>query len=107
MFDNAGKFWALTRDMWGMAMKATHGVFGGKEVPIYKDPKTDKSGLKKSQKGCCAITYNPDENTYACQDGFDTWVPNHKTVLTLVFRDSRFYNMSTFKSVRGRMYGTL
>lgn len=39
-----------TRDTFGFAMKATHGVVNGKDYDIFKDPKTD-SGLKKSAKG--------------------------------------------------------
>ena len=39
-----------TRDTFGFAIKATSAIINGKEVPIFKDPKTD-SGMKKSQKG--------------------------------------------------------
>ena len=39
-----------TRDTFGFAIKATSAIINCKEVPIFKDPKTD-SGMKKSQKG--------------------------------------------------------
>lgn len=39
-----------TRDTFGFAIKATSAIINGKEIPIFKDPKTD-SGMKKSQKG--------------------------------------------------------
>jgi hypothetical protein len=87
-----------------MAMKATYGVFGGKEVPIYKDPKTDVGGLKKSQKGCCMVTYNSLNKEYVCIDGYNEWVPNIATELVPVFKDGEI-NISTFQEIRGRMYG--
>lgn len=82
LFDDNGKFWALTRDMWGMAMKATYGVFGDKKLFIYKDPKTD-SGLKKSHKGCCRV--RKDEDGYHCEDELLDPVPANETALTLVY----------------------
>lgn len=36
----------VTRDMFGIAMKATYGIVDGKPIMIYKDPKTDTSHLK-------------------------------------------------------------
>ena len=38
----------VTRDTFGIAMKATYGVIDGKKLMIFKDPKTDTSHLKKS-----------------------------------------------------------
>ena len=104
LFSPDNKFTVLTRDTWGMAMKATYGVFGGQVVPIYKDPKTDEGGLKKSQKGCCAITRDA-EGTYYCTDGFTDWVDDSITELIPVFKDGQLFNLSTFQDVRGRLYG--
>lgn len=44
----------LTRDSLGFAMKATWGRRAGKEVFLFKDPKTD-SGTKKSARGRVAV----------------------------------------------------
>ena len=44
----------VTRDTFGMAMKATSGVINGKRVTISKNPKTD-NGLKKSAKGLLRV----------------------------------------------------
>ena len=88
-----------------MAMKATYGVFGGKEVPIYKDPKTDEGGLKKSQKGCCMVKKYLD-GTYECIDGFSEWVWDNLTALKTVFKDGQFHNLQTFQEIRSRMYDT-
>lgn len=82
LFDDNGKFWALTRDMWGMAMKATYGVFGDTKLFIYKDPKTD-SGLKKSHKGCCRVWH--DEHGYHCEDQHMDYVREEDTDLKVVY----------------------
>ena len=105
LFSPDNKFTVLTRDTWGMAMKATYGVFGGKNIPIYKDPKTDEGGLKKSQKGCCRVFQYPVTGDYGCEDGHDQWVDADDTVLKTVFKDGELFNLSTFQDVRGRLYG--
>lgn len=105
LFSPDNKFTVLTRDTWGMAMKATYGVFGGKEVPIYKDPKTDKDGLKKSQKGCCMVMYDPADSSYICSDGHDEWVEDCATELKTVFKDGHLLNVQTFQDIRTRLYG--
>jgi nicotinamide phosphoribosyltransferase len=104
LFDPDNKFTVLTRDTWGMAMKATYGVFGGKEVPIYKDPKTDVGGLKKSQKGCCAIHQEPN-GEFICVDGFNKWVPDNNTYLRTVFYQDRLFHVESFCTIRNRLYG--
>ena len=43
-----------TRDTFGFALKATYAMVNGKEVLIFKDPKTD-DGTKKSLKGLVAV----------------------------------------------------
>ena len=103
LFAPDNTFTVLTRDTWGMAMKATHGVFGGKEVPIYKDPKTDQGGLKKSHKGCCAIK-RMDDGNFQCFDGHKEWVPNDKTDLRTVFENSVLENADYFQTIRKRLY---
>lgn len=48
-----------TRDTFGFALKSTYTKCRGKEISIFKDPKTD-SGMKKSQKGKVAVIKNKD-----------------------------------------------
>lgn len=105
LFSSDGRFTVLTRDTWGMAMKATYGVFGGKEVPIYKDPKTDTKGLKKSQKGCCMVNYDSSSKTFECIDGFSEWVEDDATCLVPVFKDGEMTNLQTFQEIRNRLWG--
>lgn len=45
----------VTRDTFGFAMKSTWCKIDGVGVPIFKDPATDKSGVKKSLKGRVAV----------------------------------------------------
>ena len=104
LFSPDNKFTVLTRDTWGMAMKATYGVFGGKEVPIFKDPKTD-NGLKKSQKGCCRVWYNAQEDIYTCTDGYSEWVEDDNTQLIPIFKDGESINEQEFLNIRARLYG--
>lgn len=47
----------VTRDTFGMAIKSTAGYIDGKEVHVFKDPKTD-NGMKKSAKGYLAVECN-------------------------------------------------
>ena len=104
LFSPDNKFTVLTRDTWGMAMKATYGVFGGKDIPIYKDPKTDVGGLKKSQKGCCRVWYDAHTDLYTCHDGYGEWVADWNTQLIPVYKDSSLKNYQTFQQIRSRMY---
>jgi nicotinamide phosphoribosyltransferase len=105
LFSPDNKFTVLTRDTWGMAMKATYGVFGGKEVPIYKDPKTDTSGLKKSQKGCCAVHYDTSTKMFECIDGYSEWVDDEATCMVPVFKDGEILNFQSFANIRARLWG--
>lgn len=66
------KLQPLTRDTFSIAIKATYGVIDGKEIMIYKDPKTDRDtghGFKKSQKGLCCVKRDALGNLY-CEDGY-------------------------------------
>ena len=112
LFDDNGKFWALTRDMWGMAMKATYGIFGDKKLYIYKDPKTD-SGLKKSHKGCCKVWHEDDG--WHCADQFIDYVDDEDTALKVVYGpyETKYGKWSNemfcnnFQDVRARARGEM
>ena len=50
-----------SRDTFGMAMKATAGILkDGTKIEIFKDPKTDPTGLKKSLKGRVSVIRDDD-----------------------------------------------
>ena len=104
LFSPDNKFTVLTRDTWGMAMKATYGVFGGWAVPIFKDPKTD-NGLKKSQRGCCIVIWDEEMKLFRCSDGWDEWVEDEATALIPIYRDGESINEQEFLNIRARLYG--
>lgn len=92
----------VTRDMFGIAMKATYGIVNGEPIMIYKDPKTDTSHLKKSHKGCCCIYYD-DNGELQCEDGYDSIFGNG--TLRTVFVDGEACNKETFEDIRERLNG--
>ena len=97
-----GRMVVVTRDMFGIAMKATFGEVNGQPIMIYKDPKTDVSHLKKSHKGCCHVYY--DENgELRCRDGYDSFV--YDGALKTVFKDGEMCYVETFKKIRNRLNG--
>jgi nicotinamide phosphoribosyltransferase len=103
LFDDNNKMTVITRDTFGMAMKATYGEFGDKKLFIYKDPKTDEGNLKKSHKGCCRVIKHID-GSYICEDKHDGWVPNWDTMLKTVFKDGKLTKFYDFMDIRERMY---
>jgi nicotinamide phosphoribosyltransferase len=111
-----GKLIAMTRDTFGIAMKATYGVIDGKEVQIYKDPKTDTNKLKKSHKGCCIVKGNVIKTgngqlvvDYTCSDGH-SWNEayySYDNVMDTVFKDGKIAKTEDFATIRHRLHGGL
>lgn len=101
MFEDSNMV-VLTRDTFGIAMKASYDVINGEEYFIYKDPKTDTDNLKKSHKGCCKVFY--DENgELSCKDGFSGIVEDN--LLETVFKDGKLVKEYTFMDIRERLHG--
>ena len=96
-----------TRDMFGCACKATFGIIDGKELFIFKDPKTDTSKLKKSHKGL--IFVEKTDNGFVATDGFnykslkEYIEEGHKNAMHLVFRNGILYNEECFTTIRERL----
>ena len=88
----------VTRDTFGFAMKATHGIINGVEADIFKDPKTD-TGLKKSAKGYLRV--NSD---YTLSEGVSK-EEEDKGLLQVVFSDGKMYNETKLFEVRNRLLG--
>ena len=97
-----GHMVVVTRDTFGIAMKATYGVVNGKPIMIYKDPKTDTSHLKKSHKGCCLVykRYNY-ENKLDCDDGYDEI--QYGGMLHTVYKDGVLMKDEFFEDIRNRL----
>jgi nicotinamide phosphoribosyltransferase len=58
-YDGTTSLAPCTRDTFSIAVKATVGIVNGKEIEIFKDPKTDRENgggnFKKSQRGACRV----------------------------------------------------
>jgi nicotinamide phosphoribosyltransferase len=98
-----GRIVVVTRDTFGIAMKATYGVINDQKLMIYKDPKTDTEHLKKSHKGCCKVFY--DENgEMKCQDEYLDVNYDSDNLLVPVYRNGRILQYDNFMDIRKRMY---
>ena len=104
LFDDEDKMTVVTRDTFGMAMKATYGEFGDKKLFIYKDPKTDDGNLKKSHKGCCRVWKYFKNGLYVCEDEIEGWIPDAMTALEPVFLDGELLKADNFIDIRRRLH---
>lgn len=101
----------FTRDTFSMAIKAVYAEFKDengniKKMPIFKDPKTDRENgggnFKKSQRGCCIVTF--ENGDYKFTDGH-TWdeavlSPN---LMRTVFRDGELIEPDNLNNIRQRL----
>lgn len=86
----------VTRDTFGFAMKATHGVINGAQVDLYKTPKTD-NGVKYSARGLLRV--NEDLSLSEC-------VSNHEEndgLLKTVFFNSQLMRNQTLMQIREKL----
>ena len=95
-----------TRDTFGIAIKATYCEDkDGKPIPIFKNPK--ESTFKKSQKGCCIVTRDPETHEYICTDGF-TFADTENAMnnrLVKVFENGVMIKEYSLQQIRDRLYG--
>lgn len=94
----------VTRDTFGMAMKATSGVIDGKRVTISKNPKTD-DGLKKSAKGLLCV--DAVKNTHGIETFTlreDVSLEEEKDgMLEVIFHDGWAGRPQTLTEIRERL----
>lgn len=96
----------VTRDTFGMAMKATYaeididGITHG--IEIFKDPITD-DGTKKSARGLIQVYKRLDNGK---TDGRDrqTWANEASGLLEVVFEDGKLIKKQTLKEIKQRIY---
>lgn len=100
-----GQFKPFTRDTFCSAIKACDAVINGEEIPIYKDPVTDKvdgAGFKKSHKGCCRI-FKGEDGKLHCQDNLTYEDSLKDTEMIEVFRDGELLVDQTLGEIRNRL----
>ena len=95
----------FTRDTFSSCIKATYCEINGKPTQIFKNPKD--GGFKKSQKGCC-IVY-PDYDDELCYKDGLTWeqasdYKNHENMLIPVFRNGRMLKEYSLDDIRRRLH---
>ena len=89
-----------TRDTFGMAMKATYGVVNGEGREIFKDPITDKGGVKKSAKGMLRVEkVNGDYVLFDQQSEAQEEMGELKTV----FKDGKLVKELTLAQIRSNL----
>lgn len=91
----------VTRDTFGFAMKATYGEINGSPREIFKSPKTDPSGEKKSAKGLLQVV--ADGATLKLRDQV-TKDDLSSSLLQTVFRNGEILKRYSFKDVRNTLY---
>ena len=95
----------VTRDTYGMAVKATFGIVDGEEREIFKDPKTGSG--KKSAKGLLAVLEGED-GLYLRQEipyqEYRNGVQSDK--LEIVFDDGLHFIKPTLEEIRERLAET-
>lgn len=96
----------FTRDTFSSCIKATYCEIDGKPFPIFKNPKD--GGFKKSQKGCCMVYYNYDDEL-CYKDGL-TWeeatdYKKHDNMLKPVFKDGILLKEQSLTEIRNELHG--
>lgn len=97
----------ITRDTFGMAMKATYCEINGVGKEIFKDPVTD-DGVKKSAKGLIMVVKDPDLPVYKLVDQA-SWdgVNSNANELKVVFEDGELIgDLQTLSEIRERVAGS-
>jgi nicotinamide phosphoribosyltransferase len=99
-------FTPYTRDTFGIAVKATYAEDqDGNPIMIYKNPKTDTGHFKKSQRGCCRVSYDSSTGDYSYQDGL-TWEEAQKdNELQTVFKNGWLVRSFSLDEVRQNLHG--
>jgi len=94
----------VTRDTYGMAVKATFGIVDGEPRAIFKDPKTGSG--KKSAKGLLAVLKDKDGEYYLREniplDEYLSGVEGDQ--LEIVFEDGELLIDHSLKDVRNRLW---
>ena len=93
----------FTRDTFSSCIKATYCEIDHKPYPIFKNPK--EGGFKKSQKGCCLVYKN--DNDELCYKDEYTWEEascNSKQELKTIFRNSELLIDDSLANIRNRLH---
>jgi len=103
MDGNTKQYSPYTRDVFGIAVKATYAEDAASNpIMIFKNPKTDSGHFKKSQRGCCRVMKKNGEYSY--EDGL-TWAEvQEDNELQTVFKDGQLVREYTLNEVRQNLH---
>jgi len=90
----------VTRDTDQYAVKATFAVVDGKDINIYKKPKTG-DGMKNSARGLVAV-FKDEKGEFYLKDNA-TWTEVENCELKEVFRDGKLLIDQTLAEIRARV----
>lgn len=90
----------VTRDTFGMAMKATYGVVDGEARELFKDPITDIGGVKRSAKGLLRVEY--EDGNFELYDQ-QTEAQERQGELQPVFFNGVAQNVQSLNDIRARL----
>ena len=108
--DEQGRLFPFTRDTFGIAIKATHCVtineYGiRKEIPIFKDPKSDNEHFKKSFKGRVAVV--KAEMGYSVIDNLNSEIPTEIEEINelshIYFKDGSAFKVNKWDEINKRL----
>lgn len=104
--DEDGILKPFTRDTFGMAVKATYGKMeDGREIKIFKNPKTDTDHFKKSQRGLCIVKKQGDD--LVCVDDLLEREYNDMSgdnQMITVYRNGQIMHQETLNTIRNRLH---
>jgi nicotinamide phosphoribosyltransferase len=93
--------YGVSRDTDGYAIKSTFCIVNGENRNIFKDPKTDKGGLKKSAKGLIAVYLGADGRYF--QKDEVTWAEVFNCAYEPVFHNGALLRNQTLNDIRLRI----
>jgi len=96
----------VTRDTFGFALKTTYSVCNGEEMKLFKNPITDKSHFKKSQKGMVAVLMDDFHNEIYYQDELsaaDRELAMSDDLMRDIFLDGKLMVDDTLADIRARL----
>lgn len=99
-----GELKPFTRDTFSSCIKATYCEVGGQPIPIFKNPKDGR--FKKSQKGCCVVTCDENEDFYYTDE--HTWadvISDTNNRLQTIFKDGNLIKETSLKEIRNKLHG--
>lgn len=89
------------RDTFGHAFKSTAVTIDEVEKAIFKDPTTDATGMKRSQRGRVAVTFHG--SGLQVVDGLSSEDRVQADQLRTVFRDGEVFSIETLAQIRSRL----